>query len=767
MTTALCIHGHFYQPPREDPWFGNIPAETSAAPMRNWNERILRQSYAPIAWARRVDSADRIMDIINCYEWMNFNVGPTLMRWMRDASPETVRRMQEGDARSLARWGHGNAVAQIYHHIIMPLATDEERALETRWAIDDFAFHFGRAPEGMWLPECAVDLPSLDCLAAAGISYVVLAPGQAAAVVRDGKAAPVDENTLNPGEPYLVRLPSGRSITAVFYNGGLSHRVAFDGLARDGELFWSRIAQEAAAASRQDGETPLLTLATDGETYGHHFVFGEMALAFVLSQGYAMRDNVRLTNLASYIAAAPPVREVLIREPSSWSCIHGVERWQSNCGCRDGGHADWNQEWRGPLREALNIMRATVSGHFRSAGAACFTDPSEALAAYGSVLADPAKSDAFAASRFTKKGREKDLAWKLLDMQEQSLAALASCAWFFDDIARIEPENAMSFALRAMELLKECGGPDISRDVLAALEKAVSNQPDEGSGKDIFEREIMSRSGDPATVCLVTWASAVADGRHPGAEVRRDWPKVRVELRPEEDTVDTLKDTGDTLKGTAVIRRSFEKDGRRFSWRLTPFSSLPGETFLPLAEARMLVLPEEAGTTEESARSVKELSRPMLDYLQTLRLENTERALRPTLAAAAVHAASIVLPWKEYQRDVPAAHLWTGLLPYMVAEGMRSGFLDAGTLRQIRDILALHLSPEAGSFAARLARDVLLDALWGSEDGAHENDAALAQQVRGARQLLPDTGWWEVQNEIWARGISRFPLLAAELGFCL
>ncbi|MDR2668827.1 MAG: DUF3536 domain-containing protein, partial [Desulfovibrio sp.] len=387
MRAALCIHGHFYQPPREDPWLGAVLTEGGASPMNNWNERILRQSYAPIAWARRVDASDRITDIVNCYEWMNFNAGPTLLRWMRDASPETLRRMREADARSLARWGRGNAVAQVYHHIIMPLATDEERALETRWAVDDFIFHFGRAPEGMWLPECAVDLPSLDCLAAAGISYVILAPGQAKALVRNGKAVPVDESSLNIGEPYFVKLPSGKSMTVVFYNGSLSRRIAFDGLARDGEFFWKCIVREAEALIRRGGDMPLLTLATDGETYGHHFVFGEMALAYVLAQGYAGRDGIRLTNLAAWLASTSPVREVLLHDPSAWSCAHGVERWRSDCGCRDGGHEGWNQAWRGPLREALNIMRAAVSRHFHAAGRDCFVDPAEALAAYGTVLA--------------------------------------------------------------------------------------------------------------------------------------------------------------------------------------------------------------------------------------------------------------------------------------------------------------------------------------------------------------------------------------------
>ncbi|MDR1685614.1 MAG: DUF3536 domain-containing protein [Desulfovibrio sp.] len=775
MRAALCIHGHFYQPPREDPWLGAILSEGGAAPMNNWNERILRQSYAPIAWARRVDGSGRITDIVNCYEWMNFNAGPTLLRWMRDASPETLRRMQEADARSLARWGRGNAVAQVYHHIIMPLATAEERALETRWAVDDFIFHFGRAPEGMWLSECAVDLPSLDALAAEGINYVILAPGQAKALVRNGKAAPIDEGSLNIGEPYFVKLPSGRTMTVVFYNGSLSRRTAFDGLPRDGEFFWKCIVREAEALVRRGGDMPLLTLATDGETYGHHFVFGEMALAYVLAQGYAGRDGIRLTNLAAYLAATRPVREVLLHEPSAWSCVHGVERWRSDCGCRDGGHDGWNQAWRGPLREALHIMRAAVSRHFHGIGSNCFNDPAETLSAYGTVLADPTKSDGFAASRFTRQGLENDLAWKLLDMQEQSLAALASCAWFFDDIARIEPENAMSFALRAMELLRECGGPDIRGAVLDVLEKAVSNQPGEGTGKDIFEREITARRSDPATLCLVTWASTVSGAARPALSdtVARDWPKVRVELRPEEET-------GGTLRGTAVIRRSFEKDGRGFAWLLKPWSAVMENPFVPLAEAAMRVASADAGLHDVSARAVGDLSRPMLDSLLTFRLENAERERRPALAAAALHAASALAERHEERGGLPEPHLWLNILPYMVAECMTkpsclvrgdpgaaawNAAVPADALARIRGVLAALLTPEAKRFASRLACDALLDSLRGTDKGPPAGDAELARQARVARELLPDITWWELQNEVWERGLGTYPLLAAELGF--
>ncbi|MDR2076575.1 MAG: glycoside hydrolase, partial [Desulfovibrio sp.] len=261
MIASLCIHGHFYQPPREDPWLGEILSEASAAPLGDWNERILRESYAPLAWARRLDASGRICEILNAYEWISFNVGPTLLSWMRRHAPGVVERMRDGDAKSLARWGHGNALAQIFHHVIMPLATPEDQELETRWAIDDFRALFGRDPEGIWLSEAATDVRTLETLAAQGLRFVILAPRQARAVVVNGVATPVTEETLFIGEPYRLALPSGASLSAVFYSGSLSRSVAFEGLLRDGEQFWQRLTA-AAATLAADHQDPHLSHAT-------------------------------------------------------------------------------------------------------------------------------------------------------------------------------------------------------------------------------------------------------------------------------------------------------------------------------------------------------------------------------------------------------------------------------------------------------------------------------------------------------------------------
>lgn len=780
MPASLCIHGHFYQPPREDPWLGRILVEPSAAPMMDWNGRILRESYAPLAWARRLDAQGRIAELRNCYEWINFNVGPTLAHWLRRENPEVLRRMRLGDEKSLTRLGHGNAMAQIYHHVIMPLASKRDKILETRWAIDDFHYHFGRAPEGMWLSECAVDSASLEVLAAHGIRFVILAPRQAKAVIRQGQAVPVDEGSLNIGEPYSVRLPSGASITVVFYHGSLSQGIAFEGLLRDGERFWQRIAAVAHGLSANGGK--LLCLATDGETYGHHFTFGEMALAHVLAQAEQNRDDISLTNIATHIAVNPPTTEVILHEPSSWSCVHGVERWRSDCGCMDGGHSGWNQRWRAPLREALDAMRVAVDRHFSEVGKNCFTDPEAALLAYGEVLANPETSDDFAARWFTKGAGYKDTGWKLLSMQEQALAAYASCAWFFDDIARIEPENAMTFALHAMELMQESGGPNILSQVLSVLEQAASNQPAAGTGKSIMERDVLPRQDDAATLCLLAWL--LLDSRSPslreGADGTWSWPYVSVELVP--DRLSGEEKNAAEQYGIAVIRARHEQEGKRYAWRIT----LPGHEFLKnkpftaLTDCRidLCVLSTQTGSGQSqgktaclsamedaagcrSSRRVGDLSRPMREYLLSMLLENREATMRPTLETHAAHYLSLMDAWAEAQHDLPRPEFWAGMMPYLALASILSGYPHEAARTQLAAIFSTYADPAARALAKRMVGEYFLQSL----DANSSDDATLALQAHGIRGIVPDMDWWAVQNRLWDVGLERYPLLSRELFF--
>jgi hypothetical protein len=499
MSSKLCIHGHFYQPPRFDPWLEEVLPEPSAAPFQNWNERINRECYSPLAFARRMDSEGFIFNIINCYEFMSFNFGPTILSWMEKHSPDTYGRVLEGDRKSAARLGHGNAMAQVYHHIIMPLSTDDDRDIEIHWSIVDFEHRYGRRPEGMWLAETAVCTETLEALARAGIKFTILAPRQAEAVKEPGAKdwEEVNEQTLPTDRPYLIRLPSGKEISVFFYDGPLSQAVAFERLLSDGREFWERVLTGR--------DKNLLSLATDGESYGHHFKFGEMALAYMLEQALDPQSPMQLTNYASFLEHNPPRDLVRIKEKTSWSCVHGIQRWQDDCGCRDGGHPGWNQGWRKPLRRALNYLKYYTDEHFRKIGPACFRDPRLAMLDYGRVMCGSVDREEFLSSHQQKDLGNKDriTAMKLLEMQRSCLASFSSCAWFFDDIARIEPLNGLSYALKGMEILKDLKGPEVENNFLEILEEAYSNEKHLGDGKNIWAQKVLPRMIGPGNMAAV------------------------------------------------------------------------------------------------------------------------------------------------------------------------------------------------------------------------------------------------------------------------
>ncbi len=552
----LCIHGHFYQPPREDPWLDMIFPEGSAAPFRHWNERICRESYGPLAWARRMGDGG-VFDIMNCYEWMSFNVGPTLFRWIERSEPELYARLLEADARSLERWGHGNAVAQIYHHVIMPLASRLDKQAEVAWAVADFESRFKRCPEGMWLSETACDTASLEALAAEGIAFTLLAPRQAEAIADIGSDVwqDVDESSLNIREPYLVELPSGRTISIFFYDGGLSQAVAFEGLLRNGEDYWNKLSGASGPG--------LLSIGTDGETYGHHVEFGEMALAYVLAQGVEQRDGISLLNYGAYLAKFPPKMKVRIRENSSWSCYHGVERWRSDCGCCTGGHPGWNQQWRKPLREGLDEIKSLMDSHFLNLGEKIFKDSKAALIDYGSLLSGIVSEQDFFKKhfKFSAKSKDVDLGWKLLSMQKWALSSFASCGWFFDDLARLEPVNDMSFALRAMEIAKDTGLIGLEEKFLSIIGEARSNEDRYGSGVDLWENKIRTQSETPASLIAQALVRLSVEDAFPmpGEDGRIEWPGASVVISVDDTSLIVSR-------GEAKIRWNLESEVRSYKW---------------------------------------------------------------------------------------------------------------------------------------------------------------------------------------------------------
>ena len=348
----VVIHGHFYQPPRENPWLETVEVQDSAAPAHDWNERVTDECYAPNTAARRLDEQNRIVAITNNYERISFNIGPTLMAWFARERPAVAAKIVEADRASVAaHGGHGNAIAQVYNHMIMPLATRRDKVTQVRWGLEDFRMRFGREPEGMWLPETAVDDETLEVLAEGGLAFTILAPHQAARIrpLEGDDASWVDAGDhVDPSRAYRWRGANGAELAIFFYDGPVSRAIAFEHLLRNGH----EVAARLRAAFSDDREwDQLVHVATDGESYGHHSRFGDMALASALHD-LANDPSVTLTNYGEFLALAPPTMEVQIRPHTSWSCAHGIERWRSDCGCRVNGQT--HQRWREPLREALD-----------------------------------------------------------------------------------------------------------------------------------------------------------------------------------------------------------------------------------------------------------------------------------------------------------------------------------------------------------------------------------------------------------------------------
>ena len=340
MERYICIHGHFYQPPRENPWLETVEVQDSAYPYHDWNERITAECYAPNTAVRIVDGQNRIVRIVNNFARISFNFGPTLLAWLERADPDVYAAILAADRESRFRFsGHGSALAQVYNHMILPLANRRDRTTQVAWGLRDFQRRFGRFPEGIWLPETAVDLATLDVLAEQGLLFTILAPHQARRIRSlSGRARTwrdLIDGTIDPSMAYLVRLPSGRTLSVFFYDGPISRSVAFDGLLRYGEDLAHRLAS-AFVSTRTWPQ--LVHIATDGETYGHHHRYGDMALAYALDY-IESHQLARLTNYGEYLEKHPPLYEVEIVENTSWSCIHGIERWRSDCGCNCGSGA--------------------------------------------------------------------------------------------------------------------------------------------------------------------------------------------------------------------------------------------------------------------------------------------------------------------------------------------------------------------------------------------------------------------------------------------
>jgi alpha-amylase/alpha-mannosidase (GH57 family) len=491
----ICVHGHFYQPPRENPWLEVVERQEDAYPFHDWNERIAAECYSPNTRARILDGDGRIIRLMNNYAWLSFNMGPTLLAWLEDAAPAAYAAVLDADVRSAQRFGgHGSAMAQVYGHAIMPLTGSRDRRTQVRWGVIDFEHRFGRAPEGMWLAETAVDDDTLEQLADAGIRFTVLSPYQAARVKPIGEDGwrDVAGGQVDPTQPYRVTLPSGRTIAVFFYDGPISQAIAFEGLLASSERFEQRLLE---GFGDRDGPQ-LVNVATDGESYGHHHRHGEMGLAATFDR-LAARDDVQVTNYAQHLSRFPPTAEAEIVQASSWSCAHGVERWRADCGC--GSESDRHQRWRAPLRAALDELRDAVATRFETLASELLVDPWAAREDYLEVVLDREGQLGRFLARHATRPLDADATSRsvqLLELQRHALLMYTSCGWFFDELCRPEPVQVLRYAARAIQLTHELTGDDLEPAFLAALADAESNDPAYGDGRQVYEQLVRPAIAD-------------------------------------------------------------------------------------------------------------------------------------------------------------------------------------------------------------------------------------------------------------------------------
>lgn len=501
MSHFVCIHGHFYQPPRENPWFEKIEVQDSAYPYHDWNERITVECYAPNSAARILDEEGLITSIVNNYSMISYNAGPTLLSWLEDNHPNTYLAFIEADRIGSNRFrGHGPAIAQCYNHMIMPLANERDKKTQVRWGTEDFLDRFGREPEGMWLPEMAVDMETLRIMAGEGIRYVILEPHQVARVRGlDGMWTSLPDGWIDPKVPYRVDLGEGQDIAVFLNDVGIAHEVAFGNLLVDGHWLSARL------AGSFDGreEDQLVHFAIDGETYGHHFRFGEMALAYCLSR--LREEGVHLTVYGEYLSLHPPLQEIEIKENTAWSCPHSLSRWKGGCTCSTGAHPGWSFEWRMYLRRAFDLLRDRACIHYERVASPLLQDPWAARNEYISIINDrsPKMRGDFLEKHASRSldYEEQVLLLELLEMQRNLMLMYTSCGWFFDDIAGIEAVQVMWYAARALQLYRSTGGDEPNDDLQQILAEAKSNATGFSDGVSVWQSRVLPHVTDLRKVC--------------------------------------------------------------------------------------------------------------------------------------------------------------------------------------------------------------------------------------------------------------------------
>ncbi len=764
----LCIHAHCYQPPRENPWLEAIELQDSAYPYHDWNERVMAECYAPNTSARILDEQQRIVQIVNNYQNISYNFGPTLLSWMQEKAPEAYALVLEADRASAARFsGHGSAMAQCYNHLIMPLANSRDKHTQVRWGIDDFQYRFGRAPEGMWLPETAVDLDTLSILAEMGIRFTVLAPSQAQSIrpVEGGEWEDVGGSRIDPTRPYLCKMASGKTIALFFYDGPVSQSVAFERLLDNGEKFSGRL---LSGFSDARAWPQLMHIATDGETYGHHHRFGEMALAWALrhidSNGLA-----KITNYGEFLEQNPPTHEVKILENTAWSCAHGVGRWSTDCGCNTGSQPGWTQEWRAPLRAALDWLRDTVAPLYEQRAAAYLRYPWQARNDYIQVVLDrsPERRRRFLARHATRDLNDKEAVevWKLLEMQRHAMLMYTSCGWFFSEVSGIETVQVIQYAGRVVQLASDVAGPGIEPEFLQRLARARSNLPERRDGAAIYEASVkpaivtLERVGAhfavsslfeeyPKQTNVFSYAVDTQDFRTMRAG-RNRLAMGRIRITSGITQSSGLFTFGALHFGDHNVHADVREYGGRKAYDRTVAEVGRAFSHADLAEVISL-LEQEFGPGKYSIKSLfRDEQRRILNLILDTTLEDAEMAYRQLYenhAPLMRYLTDLHIPLPEAMRSTAAYALNSRLRhvfasPEVNAGEVQSDIEEAATLGVALDTTTLE-------YTLRKTLERLSDAFSAEPDNLAVM-TRLARLVAVARRLPFPVVFWSIQNKCW------------------
>src|SRR2546423_3011005 len=491
MKRAVCLHGHFYQPPRENPWIEEVEVQDSAAPFHDWNERIAAECYGPNGAARLKAQGGRICDIVNNYVHLSFNFGPTLLAWLERQAPEVNRGVLVADARSVQDGGRGNARPKASTHAILPLCNERDLRTQISWGIGDFRHRFRRDPEGMWLPETAADLRTLQALHDEGIRFTVLSPYQCRrGRPPGGGGGGAARARFDPTRPCVVRLSSGVAFPVFFYDGPIARAVAFGEALGSGDDLLRRLETGFSEGRKHD---EVLTVAVDGETFGHHRKGGDEVVAAAIRK-LSQRRDVQLVNLAQALEMFPPVDEAEICEGSSWSCAHGIERWRSDCGCSTSGQPGWRQHWRAPLRAALDGLRDQLASLYELEAAKLLRDPWRARDEFIEVVLDPERRNASAfVARYGLReldAAERVKSLQLLEMQRQAMLMYTSCGWFFSEVSGLETGQILKYAARALQLAREACGAELEASFKTSPEQAPSNIQKRANARPAYEQEV-------------------------------------------------------------------------------------------------------------------------------------------------------------------------------------------------------------------------------------------------------------------------------------